>query len=866
MSSQKTFIVQYPPQYGVITSKLDDSDHFENTLFPDVYEGCWQSVENIIRHNGGNVENGRSFDSRAEDSAFQKSTSEPFVNPIIAITGSRGSGKSSAMYSFAEYLKTRKNLPYSFSILPPIDATQFGKNESVIGNITASMYREYSNNNADLSVDKKRDFVRLAKEVNNTAVMYSTGEWFKCGDDLLQDSEKVGNLRTRLHELIMNYLNLRSGNSSDTNKYLVIMLDDLDMCSEGAYSIIEEIRKFLCMRNVIILMTMQSTQLRTVLQASYTTAFGQVDDKTKPQIRNISMELAFRSYEKLFPAARCHAMPVWNADRMKEYDLAIENGEKNSENQKEDIYSVKKDHAGNEVCSDHLYGQLPEEDRSKVLYRTLHMIWRKTLLIPVCSKDGEHLLIPNNLRSLHNFIAMFGGMNDAIDKTFIVRIPQDDKKQPLPYALIPGLKDFDNFIQAKPINTHILDKNLAIFENYLLDNLSTYGESLNHNEENQKLAETLQNLILEMHTVPLERLNAKIVGDILDSYLPGYIKEAFKNIKCEVDTDANADANADGEIHYLKKAVSYADCISIGDVLYVLGKISVKTRCRYIAYLVEVIRTMWSIQMTREFYRKSNWTENSIKVSDSFRKTVGGLIVDANTTTFTGISPKGDWYTYREDSREYDMLFFATFTKVTNSSDEELVQRCLDYRSHNNLGEPYYTDKEHIEATTTPICHYLAYYTNALEELGGRIIYFPFYSLDFMYRFYEEFRSGCRGQKYDHPNDPEKVFKILDGKRIDAMTKILETVSHYIPLFSSIKDRQYDAIVQIFSPLETKYENEIDETVKNRIATILLDIANATEDRDKVAIWIKKLESLASTDGSVKSAEETTMSSNGEEE
>jgi len=247
--------------------------------------------------------------------------------------------------------------------------------------------------------------------------MYSTGEWFKCGDDLLQDSEKVGNLRTRLHDLIMNYLNLRSGNSSDTNKYLVIMLDDLDMCSEGAYSIIEEIRKFLCMRNVIILMTMQSTQLRTVLQASYTTAFGKVDDETKPKIRNISMELAFRSYEKLFPAARCHAMPVWNADQLKNCDLRIV-----GENKK-DIYGEDKDSPDDALFGFVLKGknktgndeETIQEYKKKfsLLYRTLHMIWRKTLLIPVCNQDGEHLLIPNNLRSLHNFIAMFSGMDDA---------------------------------------------------------------------------------------------------------------------------------------------------------------------------------------------------------------------------------------------------------------------------------------------------------------------------------------------------------------------------------------------------------------------------------------------------------------------
>jgi hypothetical protein len=834
MGNEKTFVVKYPPQYGVIKTKLDRNNNFENTMFPSVYSGCWHSVENIIHHNNENTENEYPPSYHIGENSFEKSGHEPFVNPIIAITGSRGSGKSSAMNSFAEYLKSLTDYKSSFSVLPPIDATQFGKNESVISNITASMYREYSNNNQYLSVDKKRDFVRLAKEVNNTAVMYSTGDWFKCGDDILQDSEKVGNLRKRLHDLIMNYLNLYCNSPANTNKYLVIMLDDLDMCSGGAFSIIEEIRKFLCIRNVIVLMTMQSEQLRTALQASYIKAFGSVDKETQPMIRNISMELAFRTYEKLFPASRCHAMPVWNADCLREFNLFIEGIEKEDKSQRKDIYHIKVNDKGEKVCSDYLYGCLPEDTRSKVLYRTLHMIWRKTLLIPVCNKDGEHLLIPNNLRSLHNFIAMFSGMEDVLTIS----------KGPLP-DLIPGLQGFDDFFQRNHVKKDILDKNLTIFENYLLDNLSTYGESLNHNNENQALALTLQNLILELPSVPLERLNAKIVGDILYSNnLPEHIKESFKNLKCTT----NMEDAKEGEIYYLKKAVSYADCISIGDILYVLGKISVKTRCRYIAYLVEVIRTMWSIRMTREFYTHDpTKTPDKKKVSKPFRRTVGGLIVDANTTTFTNIPGNGDWYEPKNGHEEYDRLFFAfpikkmggdqtpttkketdkssmqtymeeeSFQKVqtmdSSSASNGLVKKCLLYRDHNEEGKPYYDFSDQGIGVRDKVCHRLAYYTNALDIVNGEIVYFPFHSLDFMYRFYEEFRSGCRkfDSEYFKNYEPEKVFIELDKKKINAMEKVLKEVCHYIPLLSSnggYQDIQIEAYKKLYDRMKEKCQND----------------------------------------------------------
>lgn len=757
MEGRKSFVVQYPPQYGVVKSTLDDSNDFENTLFPSVYSGCRKSVENIIRHNGG---------SAALD--------ELFVNPIIAITGSRGSGKSSAMQSFAQYLKDQKHFKnYTFSVLPAIDATQFGKNESVIGNITASMYREYSHDNSDIPVDKKREFVRLTSEVNNTAVMYSTGEWFKCGDDLLQDSEKVGNLKDRLHDLIMSYLTLHSVGPAPKNRYLVIMIDDLDMCSAGAFTILEEIRKFLCIPNVVILMTMQSAQLRTVLQASYINAFGKVDKDTEPKIQRISMELAFRSYEKLFPASRCHSMPVWNADQLKNCELYIAGIDREKKEQgKLDPYDC-----------------LIENTRSILLNRTLHMVWRKTLLIPVCSQDGEHLLIPNNLRSLHNFIAMFCGMEDVFTKEFYEKMAERTKEGILPFDLIPGLKGFNAFATGNYVNKSILEKNLTIFENYLLDNLSTYGESLNHNVENQNLAETLQNLILEMHTVPLERLNAKIVGDIVESTLPKYLTDAFKNIEY-LEEDGTKPAEPEDEVVYLKKAVAYADCISIGDILYVLGKISVKTRCRYIAYLVEVIRTMWSIRMTREFFVHGKTGEGSYIVSETFRRTVGGLMVDANTTAFTGVSKENDWYPHRgKDSEKYDELFFATPIKM-QSNGESLAKVCLSYRDRNEKGEPYYMRPDTGTGAGIKVCHYMAYYTNALSDSQNVVIYFPFYSLDFMYRFYEEFRKQCRGG-FDSLNDQspkEAFFRILDSNRITATSFVLIPISKYIPINSNSKE------------------------------------------------------------------------------
>lgn len=763
MSNQNVLVVSYPPRYGIVTSELGSKKSFEGTLFPDVFSGCYKSVESIIRRN---------LDcNQAETTVF-----EPFVNPIIAITGSRGSGKSSAMVSFAEYLKKNTIAQSTFTVLPIIDATQFGKNESVIGNITASMYREYCYISDKLSVDRKREFVRLVKEVNNTAVMYSTGEWFKCGDDLLQDSEKVGNLRKRLHDLIRVYLSIRFESNSNNN-YLVIMLDDLDMCSEGAFSIVEEIRKFLCMRNVVILMTMKSDQLRTVLQASYSKAFKGADDGIKSDLQNISCGLAFRSYEKLFPAARCHAMPTFNAEQLKKIDLSIAH---KVDGKDVDVYGEYLENP-----TDLLFGKLKKGDRSKILYRTLHLIWRKTLMIPMCNKDGEHLLIPNTLRSLHNFIAMLSGLDDAFEVSKI-----DGSKFPV---FIPGVEGFESFTDEKNkyISKEVLKKNLTIFENYLMDNLSSYGDFSVNNDNNNKLIKTLLNLIREMDSVSLEHLNAKIVGDILDSLSGDYSKSLY---------------GEENDLDSLREAAFYANSISVGDVMYVLGKISDRTRCRYVAYLVEVVRTLWSIRMTREFYMSCNYNSKELYVSKTFRSAVGGLIVNANAVSFTE-RDEGDWYKYEKKELNKSFLgknCYVSSLKLPSSGKLEDVKsrdEYKDYRVPHSKGKPYYTEKKHDLTKYFYACHPLAYYTNELTVENSNILYLPFFSLDFLSCFYDTFKEKFYEKNAEFKTTtPVAVFRTFDNLKTDAIGEMLDKVKSYIPLPHNTK---------IYSTIKKIYNQEI---------------------------------------------------------
>ena len=80
--SMEILKITNPPTYGVIVEK-----EFGQSLFNEVYKGAANNVADII--------------SRNKD----QDTGEKNINTTIAFVGSRGTGKSSAMHSFADFLK-----------------------------------------------------------------------------------------------------------------------------------------------------------------------------------------------------------------------------------------------------------------------------------------------------------------------------------------------------------------------------------------------------------------------------------------------------------------------------------------------------------------------------------------------------------------------------------------------------------------------------------------------------------------------------------------------------------------------------------------------------------------------------------------
>ncbi len=586
-------MIQEPPVYGV---HAETEEKAKSSIFFEIYKSAMDDVIEIVRQ-------GKECEYGSVQIAKEK------INPIVAFVGNRGSGKSTAMTSFASFLHKNSGKGFlvddsesvktlndtSFVSLPIIDSAQLGTSESIIGRITAAMYAFYVEKKQYINAEKRQKFVKAIKKVNELSVMYRNGDWFKKTDSLMNDTYEISQMEEKVSELIKVFFEwyTETDNLSTKNNYLVISVDDLDMSISNSYSIMEEIRKFLFVKNVIVLITLNTEQLEAIFRSEFCVAINNNAKRFESGVWRITDDLAYRYLDKLFPYGRRKMMPEFSLDKLESTAVSYGNG----------------------------------ASEQNVIHFVLDLIWKKTLLLLACDDDGDHILIPRNLRSLCNFVTFLCKMPDVI--CYDAESKEESEKEPRYTNIkIPELK-----------------KNIESLEQFITTNLHVCEKGI-LSEEDEKLSEMLERLICDLSgNVALNRMNAKITGDILyfiknscddSSYYHGLF---FGN------------TNPGGKI---LNSAGNPECISMGDVMYVVGKIDAKTRCRYIKYLIEIIRTVWSIRMTKEYYTEVCVSNEGM---ERYRNTVGGLVFNPDTEfckdfKCSSEQQKGNWVKCTDEIKE----------------------------------------------------------------------------------------------------------------------------------------------------------------------------------------------------------------------
>lgn len=260
---------------------------------------------------------------------------------ILFFTGEKGTGKTSTMLSFMEFLKDYHRIsgkkggmsgefslgvdqPYMFTGIEYIDASVLNDKEDILGNVLSKMLSKWNNEEnrgkyqnsgiirgVDYDYKKHQMYLRCEELFDRLKAAKSIEKVMENDSDMFIESmESLSfswNLRNSFQRLVECYLDIMeypdSGKEiNKENHYLVISIDDIDMNVQFGFMLLEQIRKYLMVPNVLVLMSANYEQLEKICYNHYLKEFGELAKKEEnvPYLRKISREYL----EKMIPVHR----------------------------------------------------------------------------------------------------------------------------------------------------------------------------------------------------------------------------------------------------------------------------------------------------------------------------------------------------------------------------------------------------------------------------------------------------------------------------------------------------------------------------------------------------------------------------------
>lgn len=257
---------------------IEPVDNLESSAFQDLYQKAFELIQRI---HDEYQQHQPIFDSN--------------INNIVAITGERGSGKTTRLLSIANALTdivgNKDKCPFleplssnQYHVLEIIDPSFFSERINILELTIGQMFnnfkrhvRDKTSNFDEAYSNKKREVVRSFQIVKKNIDLLKKEN---PGNDSLEALEGLScgiELKKSIKTLVDNYLKYFSSNDNQNiNNYLVIPLDDIDQNLCHGYTMIEQIRKYLMHPNVIILLATKIEQLHDIVITEYKTHFKDV--------------------------------------------------------------------------------------------------------------------------------------------------------------------------------------------------------------------------------------------------------------------------------------------------------------------------------------------------------------------------------------------------------------------------------------------------------------------------------------------------------------------------------------------------------------------------------------------------------------
>ena len=334
-------------------------------------------------------------------------------NNRILFHGQRGSGKTSVTMSVAKSLEGHGIGCATFKVLPIVNPCYFDDDTNILKTIISNMFEMakciIKKEENDNQRNDHEELLKQFEEVYRLLGCIESPNKEKHTLETLNEISKASGMREAMQKLVNKFIKILPCKA----KYLVLVIDDVDMSVAYAATMLEQINKFLELDNLLILISANLDQLHNEMREHYSKAFEKTL-RDENQSLSIDVEdLASKYLLKLFPTSRRINVerPV---SQLLQTELII-NNEKGNDLQK----------------------------------KVLSLIWEKTrlLYIPKDATNTLHPIIPTNLRELVQLINLLQGMEN-------VEIGLDRNRQ----MLFADNKSYEN-----------CRRNINTFKNYFLN-------------------------------------------------------------------------------------------------------------------------------------------------------------------------------------------------------------------------------------------------------------------------------------------------------------------------------------------------------------------------------------------------------------
>lgn len=389
----KTIVFRLGDETRHVIEKIDD-DIIENSLFSDQYKKALSSIDNLLSLNNS--------PSTQEDINIENP-----ANNIISFIGDRGAGKTSCMLSVAQLLKnglkgeiksTYPNVSnHKYYCMDRIDPSFFDETHNVIELFLANLYHDFQTIIRDSRSDireetrERKVFEAFAKaQKMMTEMTKPQRERMDVLDDLqnLSAGVQLGNLLKELVKAFFEYLNIDSG-------VLVLPIDDIDLNSRQAPEMLEQIRKYLILPNIILLLSVKIDQLALTKRIHLQKEYEIIRYSVMLKDGTVLDDMVEAYLTKLLP----HQQRVYLPEGTAYFYIPVKIIKKNNRNNIESEAQKES-----------------EECFPTVRQMVTELIFRKTRYLFYNSPEKTSYIVPNNLRELRILISLLCNMKDYWSK------------------------------------------------------------------------------------------------------------------------------------------------------------------------------------------------------------------------------------------------------------------------------------------------------------------------------------------------------------------------------------------------------------------------------------------------------------------